>query len=204
MARAISVTELYTRKRKLLAFEGEWLEHIGQPEPNKSWLIWGDSSNGKTSYVLKLAKYLSRFGKVLYNSMEEGDSESMKNAFKRVGMEQVRRRVVLLDNEPMDELDERLSKKKAARFVIIDTVQYSEISFKKYKELKEKHPNVLWIYVSHEEGKLPDGKVANKIRRDAMVKVRVEGFKAFPTSRYGGTEPFVIWQEGADKYYAKF
>lgn len=196
------MTELYTKKRKLLAFEGEWLEHIGQPEPSKSWLIWGDSSNGKTTYVLKLAKYLSRFGKVLYNSMEEGDSESMKNAFKRVGMEEVSRRVMLLDNEPIDELDERLSKKKAPRIVIIDTVQYAELTFKRYKELKEKHPNVLWIYVSHEDGKLPDGKVANKIRRDAMVKVRVEGFKAFPTSRYGGLEPFVIWAEGADKYWA--
>lgn len=201
MARAISVTELYAKKRKILPFTGEWAAHIGQPEPNKTWLIWGDSSNGKTSYVCHLAKYLSRFGKVLYNSMEEGDSESMKNAFKRVGMEDVRRRVVLLDNESIDELEQRLKKRGAPKIVIIDTVQYAELTFKRYKELKEGLPNVLWIYVSHEDGKLPDGKVAQKIRRDAMVKVRVEGFKAFPTSRYEGKEPFVIWQEGADNYH---
>lgn len=197
------MSELYNRKRKLLEFEGEWLEHIGRPEPCKSWLIWGDSSNGKTTYVLKLAKYLSRFGKVLYNSLEEGDSESIKNAFKRVGMEEVGRRVVLLDNEPMDELEQRLAKRGSPRIVIIDTVQYADITYKRYKELREKFDKVLWIYVSHEEGKLPDGKVANKIRRDAMVKVRVQGFKAFPTSRYGGIEPYIVWEEGANKFWAK-
>ncbi|MBL7902912.1 MAG: hypothetical protein JNK73_13025 [Bacteroidia bacterium] len=204
MARAISVTELYSRKRKVLPFIGEWAAHIGLPEPKYTWLIWGDSSNGKTTYVLMLVKYLSQFGKVLYNSMEEGDSMSMKNAFKRVKMEEVRRRVVLLDNESIDELDVRLSKPKSPKIVVIDTVQYAELSFNRYKQLKEKHPNVLWIYISHEDRKTkePDGKVAQKIRRDAMVKIRVEGFKAFPTSRYDGKQEFIIWQKGADDYWA--
>lgn len=201
MARAVSVTQLYTTKRKLLPFDGEWEKHIGKPEPFGTWLIWGDSSNGKTTYVLLLVKYLAQWGKVLYNSMEEGDSTSMTRAFKRVGMEQVSRRVVLLDNESIEDLEIRLAKKKAPKIVVIDTVQYAEMTFKRYKELKEKFPNVLWIYMSHEDGKLPEGKVAQKIRRDAMVKVRVEGFKAFPISRYEGKEPFVIWQEGADNYH---
>lgn len=199
MRRAISVSELYKTKLKTLDFDGKWLEHIGRPEAKHTWLVWGDSSNGKTSYALQLAKYLSRFGRVLYNSMEEGLSESMKDAFKRVGMEQVKRRVMLLDNESIDELDERLSKKNAPKIVFIDTVQYAELSFKRYKELKEKHAQVLWVFISHEEGRLPDGKVANKIRRDAMVKTRVVGFKAYATSRYGGTEPLVVWEEGAAK-----
>ena len=202
MGRAMSVSELYAKKRKLLPFEGEWERHIGKPEPFRTWLVWGDSSNGKTTYILKLAKYISQFGKVLYNSMEEGDSESMKKAFKRVGMEEVKRRVMLLDNESMAELEQRLAKPKAPKIVIVDTVQYSEITFNEYKRLKEKFPSVLWIYVSHEDGKLPDGKVAKRIRRDAMVKVRVVGFKAFPISRFGGTEPFVIWAEGADKHHS--
>lgn len=202
MARAISVTQLYTTKLKTLAFKEEWVDHIGLPEPKHTMLIWGDSGMGKTTYVLKFVKYISQFGKVLYNSMEEGLSESMKQAFKRVRMEEVRGRVVLLDNESIDELDARLSKPKAPKMVVIDTVQYAELTFKRYKELKEKHPNVWWIFISHEDGKMPDGKVAQKIRRDAMIKIRVEGFKAFPISRYGGTEPYVIWAEGAEKYWA--
>ena len=204
MARAISVTELYNKKRKELPLSANWVAHIGIPEPSGTMLIWGDSSNGKTSYALQLAKELTRFGRVLYNSMEEGDSKTMVAAFKRVGMEDVRRRIVLLDNESIDDLDVRLSKKKAPRIVFIDTVQYAELTFKRYKELKEKHPSVLFIYLSHEDGKLPDGKVAQKIRRDAPIKTRVEGFKAFPTSRYGGGEPYIISQEKADAYWGSF
>ena len=44
------------------------------------------------------------------------------------------------------------------------------------------------------------------MRKLSEVKLRVEGFKAFPTTRFatseGGGEPYVIWQEGAARYYA--
>ncbi len=202
MARAVSIDQLYKTKHKTLPFSGEWAAHIGQPEPGKTWIIWGDSSNGKTTYALMLAKILSPFMKVWYDSMEEGDSETMKVACKRVKMEEVKRRFVLLNNESIEELEARLNKNpKLSLAVFIDTVQYAELTFKKYKELKENYPNVLWIYLSHEEGKLPDGKVAQKIRRDAMVKIRVVGYRAFSTSRYGHTVPFTIWQEGAERFY---
>lgn len=203
MARAYSVNELYTKKWKEIHLPPEWAEHLGLPEPCKSWLIWGDSSNGKTTYALKMAKMLSKFGRVVYNSMEEGFSKSMTRAFKRVGMEEVRRRVLILDNEPMDELEKRLEKKKSPRIVFIDTVQYSELTFAEYKRLKEKFPNVLWIYISHEDGKLPDGKVAKRIRRDAMIKIRVDGFKAKSISRYQeDTKDYIVWAEGAAKHHA--
>lgn len=204
MARAISVTELYTKKHKVLPFDGKWAAHIGQPEAGKSWIVWGDSSHGKTSYALQLAKYLTRFGKVIYNSREEGDSVSMKLAFMRAGMEDVKGKIILLDNESTEDLDARLSRKNAPRFVIDDTIQYSGMNYNTYKELKERHPKVMFIYLSHQEGKLPDGKVAQKVRRDAMVKVRVEGFKAFPISRYGGAEPYIINEEKAQEYWTKF
>ena len=201
MGRAISVNELYTAKFKELPFTGKWASHIGLPEPNKTWLVWGDSSNGKTSYACQLVKYLAQFVRVYYNSMEEGKSKSMRKAFKLVGMEQTRHKVFLLDNESIDELDLRLSQRNLPRAVVIDTVQYAELTFTRYKELKEKYPNVLWIYLSHEEGKLPDGKVAQKIRRDAMVKIRVVGFKAFPISRYGGGEVYIINEQKAAEHW---
>ena len=38
---------------------------------------------------------------------------------------------------------------------------------------------------------------------DVDIKVRVEGFVAFVRSRYGGNKPFVIWEEGAKKYWGR-
>ena len=60
-----------------------------------------------------------------------------------------------------------------------------------------------FIFLSHASGKLPDGKTADKIRYDAGIKTRIEGYIAFPISRYGGNKPYVIWEEGARKYWGR-
>jgi len=33
------------------------------------------------------------------------------------------------------------------------------------------------------------------VRYDANVKIYVDKFKAYPTSRYGGGAPYIIWKE---------
>ena len=67
-------------------------------------------------------------------------------------------------------------------------------------------PTKLFIFIAHEEGGKPYPAVAKHVRKLSEVKMRVEGFKAFPTTRFatseGGGEPFVIWEEGAARYYA--
>lgn len=148
-----------------------------------------------------LCKYLTKFGRVAYNSMEEGDSESMKLAFKRVGMEDVKGKLILLDNEPIEEMKERLRKHKAPSIIVIDSIQYSQMTYREYVALKNEFKNVLFLIISHAEGKHPEGRLAKRVRYDSFVKIRVEGYKAFVTTRYEGGEPFTIWEEGADKYY---
>ncbi len=200
MARAVSVSQLYSKKRKLLAFEGEMAASFGQPEMKGAWLIWGGSGNGKTTFIAQLSKYLTQFGRVAYNSLEEGDSESLKLTFKRVAMHEVGRKIIIL-SETMVELKKRLKKHKAPQIVVIDSSQYSQMTYKEYVEMRAEFPNVLFLIISHAEGKEPEGKVAKKIRYDAFVKIRVEGYMAFAASRYGGGKPYVIWKEGADRYH---
>lgn len=201
MTRAISVTQLYTKKRKLLAFVGEFAKSFGKPELKGAWLIWGGSGSGKTTFILLLCKYLTQFARVAYNSLEEGDSQSFALACKRTGMEDVKRRFILLNKESIDQMKERLRKHKAPQVVVIDSIQYSLMSYSDYIALCTEFPDVLFLIISHAEGKEPDGKVAKKIRYDAMVKIRIEGYRAFVKSRYGGDAPFDIWKEGADKYH---
>ncbi|MCF8308436.1 MAG: hypothetical protein K9I68_05445 [Bacteroidales bacterium] len=201
MKRAVSVTELIHANHKALEFDGAWLNAIGKPERRGSWLIWGNSANGKTRFALQLAKYLANFGKVAYNAMEEGASLSMKNAFIQTNMKEVKRRVLLLDQEPLNELIERLNKHKSPHFVIIDSVQYTGMSYYQYKQLRDGYPNKLFVLISHADGKEPAGRVAKQIRYDAFVKIWVEGYKAFIQSRYGGGAEYIIWPEGADVYW---
>lgn len=201
MARAISITQLYSKKRKLLMFDGEFAASFGTPELKGAWFVWGNSGNGKTSFVLQLCKYLTKFGRVAYNSMEEGDSESFKIACQRERMEEAKRKFILLDKEPIAELKERLRKRKAPQVVVIDSIQYSQMSYSEYTELLNEFGNTLFLIISHSEGKEPEGKIAKKIRFDAFIKIRVEGFVAFVKSRYGGDKPYTIWDEGAEKYH---
>lgn len=195
MARAISVHQLLNTKRKVLEFYGQWRKHIGCPEISGSMLIWGDSSQGKTSYALQFSRYIARFEKVLFNSIEEGDSLSMAMAFKRENMMDVANRVILLDKEPIGELIERLNRPKSQNVIIIDSLQYTTLTTIEYKELIKKFPRKLFVFVSHADGKEPAGKVAQSIKYDAHIKVRVAGFTAYVNSRYGGGEPYVISAE---------
>lgn len=182
-------------------FEGRWLSSFGSPELSGSWFVWGGSGSGKTRFVLQLSKYLTQFGRVAYNSLEEGNSESLAMAFREVGMEQVGRRIVLLDNEPIAEMAQRLRQHKSPNIIIIDSLQYTGMTYTDYKALRDEFRNKLFIIISHAEGREPAGKVARSVKFDAMIKIRVEGYKAFVASRYGGGEPFVIWDEGATKFW---
>lgn len=83
MKRAISVSELLAMKKQTYKLSDEWREAFGEPERNGVWFVWGRSGSGKTSFVLKLCKELCRFGRVAYDSLEEGSSLTMKNAFIR-------------------------------------------------------------------------------------------------------------------------
>ena len=81
MNRAVSVSQLMATNHNPMEFEGDWFNLIGKAQKTGTWLIWGNSGNGKTRFALQLAKYLCQFGRVAYDSLEEGASLSMKKAF---------------------------------------------------------------------------------------------------------------------------
>lgn len=156
MKKALSMVDLMRKNREVYAFEGALQEAFGQPEQNGVWFIWGRSGNGKTSFVLQLCKELTRYGKVAYDSLEEGDSLTMQNALMRVGMGDVGRRFILL-NESLKELDTRLKRRRSPDIVVVDSFQYAHIDLKQYEEFIEQHKNKLIIFVSQADGFKPWG-----------------------------------------------
>ncbi len=201
MARAASLDQVLRTRFKVLPFEGEWKEAIGCPELTGSWIVWGNSGNGKTRFALQLCKYLCQFGRVAYDSLEEGVSVSLVKAIKETHMMEVRKKFVVLDKEPIDQLTERLEKPKSPDIVCVDSLQYTGMSYEQYKALKERFPKKLFIWISHADGTLPEGRVAKKVRFDSNVKVFVQAYRAEPVSRYGGGKPYIIWEEGYRKNF---
>ena len=203
MSKAYSTHRLLQLKFNVLDFDGQWLNAIGKPEVRGSWLIYGGSTNGKTRFAMQLAKQLAKFGKVVFDSLEEGASKSIQQAVQQTNMLEVGNNFNLLDVEPMEELRERLLKDKKIKFVIIDSLQYSGLSYSDYKALKDEFSKKIFVFISHADGKEPAGATAKAIKYDAFVKIWIEGYKAFAQSRYGGGEPYVIWEAGADKYWTE-
>lgn len=201
--RRISIEKLQKKKFDSLELDGEWANAIGCPEASGVWIIWGNSGNGKTRFALKLAKYLTNFDTVIYDTLEEGARKSMQYAIAQTGIKSVSRRFVLLDREPFEELKQRLRNRKSPSIIFIDSFQYLALTKKQYIDLKKEFPNKLFIFISHAEGKNPEGKVAKFIRYDVDVKIRVEGYVALPVSRYGGGKPFVISKQKSEQYWGE-
>ena len=183
---AKGVSEMLGMKYETMAFDGAWRDAFGTPERRGVWIIWGNSGNGKTSFALQLAKYLCRFGRVAYDSLEEGACLTMQEAMRRENMMEVNKKFLLIDNENMEELGIRLSRQKSPDIVVIDSFQYTQMNYRQYIAFKERHKRKLLIFVSHADGKLPNGRAAKSLMYDASLKIYIEGFRAFSKGRFIG------------------
>lgn len=163
MGRAYSPTQVQSMNIPSFPFDSEWEKAFGHPDRTGVWIIWGQSGNGKSSFVMKLIKKLCQYcNKVALDSLEESTGLSLKNSLIRHKMEEVNGKFLILDREPMEELSERLLKRRSPEVVVIDSFQYTGLTYATYKALKEKHPNKLLIFVSHAEGMNPEGRAAKK------------------------------------------
>ena len=203
LRKALSMTDLMRMNRKVYDFEGEWQEAFGQPEQGGVWFIWGKSGNGKTSFVLQLCKELTRYGKVAYDSLEEGSSLTMQNALVRVGMGDVGSNFVLL-NDSFAELDDRLSRRRAPDIVVVDSFQYAHISLGEYEAFCKRHAGKLIIFISQADGLKPLGRTAQSAMYSASLKIWVEGYRAMSKGRYFGNRGYyTIWAERAEEYWGE-
>lgn len=207
MARVLGLKQFSEKKYNFLEPLPEEIVHcFGRLTANFTMTVWGDSGHGKSNFNMQFVKSLMPHGKVLYISLEEGFEASMQlMAIRNLDVQEHSGKIEFADHEmTADELIVKLKKKKSPRFIVVDSIQYWNIKIGKYKELKELFgKKKTLLFISHANGKKPDGYVADKIRYDSTIKVFVEGYVAFVRSRLGGNKPYIIWEEGAKKYWGK-
>lgn len=202
LPKGLSPRDILQKKYDILPFEGAWQEALGNPERKGVWIVWGSSGSGKTSFGMQLAKELTKYGKVAYNSLEQGASLSVAKAVERNDMLHTARGSFILLQEDIATLSERLSRRKSPDFVIIDSLQYTRLNYKSYLAFKEAHPSKLIIFISHAEGVNPRGETAVSVQYDAEMKIYCEGYRATCKGRFNSEEgaSYVIWEEGAARY----
>lgn len=204
MQKALSSTDILSKKYDLIDWEGAWYDNFKHPEASGTWFLSGNSGNGKTAFMLQLGKELTKYGKVLFNSLEEGNSLTMQEAWKSQNMKDCGRKIQLIC-EDITSLMARLDKRQSAQFIIIDSFQYTGLTWENYRMLKARYPKKLFIYNSQMDGSKPMGKTALRVLYDADLKIWIEGFRAFSKGRYLGEyweKGYTIWEDGADKYWS--
>ncbi len=208
MAKAISNRNIVDARFDVVDFTDKWLASFGRPELRGSWIIYGNSGSGKTTFALQLAKYLTRFDRVAYDTLEQGLTRTFQMAWNRVGMKEVGRRIIVYKKEPIEGLRKKLSQKKSPNIVFIDSLT-ALVGFTRrgYIQLLEDYPNKLFIFLAHEKNGRPDPAIAELVRRLSEIKIRVEGYTGFVTTRFGdpekgeGEQDFIIWEKGAEEYW---
>lgn len=202
MKRTLSAGKVIGMQHETIELGGIWRDCIGFMDRHGVVFFWGNSGNGKSSAVVSFCKQLAQYGKVLFVSLEEGYSLSMSRTLDRFDMQEVGSAFQVIDHCTLEELDERLKMRRAPEFIVIDSFQYMQISYKQYIAFKNRHPNKLFVLVSHAEGKQPAGRAAKSVMYDAGLKIWVEGHKAFSKGRFiGSTGEAVIWEKGAEEYW---
>ena len=199
-SRAYTVQDVLSSKFKTLPWGNAWADAFSYPEDSGVWFIWGQSGNGKTSLIVQLIVELSNYYRVFCNTLEEGVGLTLQEKL-ITSLDGGNTRNMLFGMESIEELDRRLSRRRAPHVAFIDSVQQSGITNRQFKELRLRHRNKLLVFVSQARGRMPSGKVADSIRYTADLKIFVEGYTAISNGRYNPGGRYTIWEDGAAKYW---
>jgi GTPase SAR1 family protein len=195
MGRTISVKELLSKNYPTYEFNDLWTDTIGKPEKNFRMLIWGLPKNGKTTFCIQFAKYLTAFGKVYYNSTEQGEGKSLQDVMRLCKADEVPGgKLMIGDRDTFDEMCEKLRKRNSPKFIFIDSLQYMYLTQSQYKQLVDEFPNKAFIIISwSESGGNPKGEHAKALRFMVDITCEVKKGVANVQSRFGPTIPYQIF-----------
>lgn len=188
MARAISTKTLLDKCYELFAFTGIWFDVFGEISKGGIWIIYGDEKNGKTTYGLKLAEYLSNFEQVWYISAEEGTGFEFQQTAKRLNVSATNPNIKWQDYIEIPEVIKKLQRRQAPKILFLDnaTVYQDDLKNGVLRKLLKDFPNTTIILLAHMEKNEPYTATAKLAKKLAKIIIRVEGLTAFVSGRCPG------------------
>lgn len=203
LPKTLGAKQFLQKKFHELPFTDKYEASFGHPEDNFSMIIYGGSGNGKTEAEVQLCKYFAQFGTVYFNSTEQGISRSLQTSWVRNKMEEVDGKIQVAHKESYDTMLARLSRKKSAKIVFIDSIQHSGIDYQMWKQLRNRFPKKIFVLISHAAGSEPRGAAAQAIKYDVDIKCFVKDFILYPDSRFGGGKAYVVYEDGYRRKMAR-
>jgi hypothetical protein len=181
----------------------EWEKHLGEiPHPFRMY-VSGDPGHGKTEYLMKLSIVMANYyGKVHLNNVEQGKHKGIKQSWVRNNFAEVVPAGKWMYAKKLNVYDDYvayLSRRNSCKLAMIDSISYWNLTYDQVKELFERFPLKSFIivgYGAHWNAHKP-------IRHLCDVKVKVADFMATMSGRFGGFEPYVIYQKGYEQAMRK-
>ena len=197
MAKNYGIKDIESWSFEEVAIPQIWKEHLGEITKPFKMLILGDPKNGKTEYAIQLGKMLAEcYGKVNLNSPEQGKSKTLQMAFIRNDLGALSGKFMLCDQskKKFRAWFEYLSKPNSGQVIMLDSVDYMEMTFEEWKELIERFKNKSFIVIAWSN---PMNSVTKQIKYQVDIVIEVKDYVASVRGRLGGESSYVIWQEGA-------
>ncbi|MDN3672648.1 bifunctional adenosylcobinamide kinase/adenosylcobinamide-phosphate guanylyltransferase [Flavobacterium branchiarum] len=207
LKRALTVSNVLSVIVSVIMFKGRFYDVFGNPQKKGRWFIWGDSSSGKSSFVMQLIKEFALTEKTILVSREEDlDDENLQDRLKLFQMQDVAKNFILVDDS-LEQLTERLKRRNSAQVVVIDSVPYFFMgySFEDYLNFRKKFKNKTLVFIGHGKGQNPKTEFEDRIKFDATQKVVVSGYLATNKGRKFGPNAtqYVVWQKGYEDLHGK-
>jgi adenosyl cobinamide kinase/adenosyl cobinamide phosphate guanylyltransferase len=198
--RALTVSNVLSVIVSVIKFTGCFFDVFGHPQKKGRWFIWGESSSGKSSFIMQLIKEFARTEKTILVSREEDlDDENLQDRLKLFQMQDVANNFSLVD-DTLEQLTERLSRRNSAQVVVIDSVAYFFMgyTFEDYLNFRRKFKHKTLVFVGHGKGQNPKTEFEDRIKFDATQKVVVSGYLATNKGRKYGPHAtqYVVWEKG--------
>lgn len=183
--RKFTPQSLMDKKYQAVELNAHYKAIMGEIEANCTIIVYGPSTSGKTVFTLQLADYLAEhFGKVFYDSHEEGVNKTVQNRVKNFGIKS--KRLHICDSYEWDELVEEVDRCKY-RVVVRDSIQMSGMTAAQLKAFRAKFAKRKIIFIMVSFGEKPmSTKGANDLLHDSDVKIFIKGGKLTSLSRYLG------------------
>ena len=175
---------------QFIGLRGAFKDTLDEPESYGIWIIYGKEKHGKTLCSLMLANELSQLVKVLYISAEEGISMHFQDSIERLNIDPNNRKLLYSEYLSLDELRVVLKRRGAPMVVFVDnvTAMIHELVRDAARKLSQDFPNVLFVYVAHQDKNEPYTAIAKKIKIWAKAIFKVEGLRVSVSGRVPGGE----------------
>jgi hypothetical protein len=216
--KSLGTKQFEQKTYKTIKVSEQWRRFLGNLMHGFKMLVYGESGNGKTEFLLQFVKEMVSHGIVSYISYEQGHGMDLQMAIRRNKDDNWNGGVIWIDpwhglpekfKEPLiidgkqaspqfQELVHYLRKRSSGDFIFIDSIQDSLFEWHEYKYLVQHFKRKSFVFISLAESKKPKGSVAKAIKANTHLALEIRDYIAFNAkNRMMGDGEWIIWEQKA-------